>query len=163
MAIYPCYLASNLLIRGQAVITYPKSIGLLSAALMTALLVTGWDLILDPIMVDAVRAWVWIDGGPYFGVPFQNFFGWIWAVGTIMVAYRLIEQRLTWRPLGSLTRWILAIPLLGFAINGVADFFVGYPVTTRLIGLFSICVPMLASVLRLYAPLETINEPSVID
>jgi putative membrane protein len=155
MSVYPCYLASNLLIRGRPICTYPKLSGLLWASLLAALLVTGWDLIMDPIMVDAVRAWVWIDGGPYFGVPFQNFFGWIWATGTIMVVYRLIETRLVLQPLGQVTRWIIAIPLLGFGLNGLTDFLVGYPVATRIIGLFSLCTPMMAGLLSLYrSPIE---------
>lgn len=152
MAVYPCYLASNLMIRGQALSTYPKFSGVILASLLTGLLVTGWDLILDPLMVNEVRAWVWVDGGPYFGVPFQNFFGWVWATGTIMVVYRLIEPRLVLRPLGRVARWIMAIPLIGFGLNGLADFFVGYPVATRIIGLFSICAPMLAGLLSLYRP-----------
>lgn len=69
-----------------------------------------------------------------------------------MVAYRLIEPHLVWQPLGRVTRWIMAIPLIGFGLNGLADFFVGYPVATRIIGLFSICAPMLASLLCLYQP-----------
>lgn len=152
MSVYPCYLASNLLIRGQPIISYTTFWGVIGASLFTGLLVTGWDLIMDPLMVAEVRAWVWVDGGPYFGVPFQNFFGWIWATGTIMVVYRLLEPRLRLQSLGRVTRWIMAIPLFTFGLNGIADFLVGYPEATRIIGLFSLCTPMLAGLLSLYRP-----------
>jgi putative membrane protein len=152
MSVYPCYLMTNLLIRGQPVITYPRLRAVVLASVATGLLVTGWDLIMDPLVVDEVRAWVWVNGGPYFGVPFQNFAGWVLAISTIMTAYRLVEPRIPLQPLGQVSRWFIALPLLGWALNGVADFFVGYPIATRIIGPFTICAPVLASLLSLYRP-----------
>ena len=44
--------------------------------LMSAFIMVAWDLACDPIWANIAHAWVWLDGGPFFGVPISNFFGW---------------------------------------------------------------------------------------
>lgn len=39
-----------------------------------------WDLCMDPISSTLDSLWIWHDGGPYFGVPLQNYFGWFLVV-----------------------------------------------------------------------------------
>jgi len=40
-----------------------------------ALVMTAWDLVMDPMMV-AGDHWVWEEPGAYFGIPIQNYLGW---------------------------------------------------------------------------------------
>ena len=47
----------------------------LSVAAVGGLVMTAWDLIMDPIMV-AGGNWVWDTKGAYFGIPLQNYWGW---------------------------------------------------------------------------------------
>jgi putative membrane protein len=42
-----------------------------------ALVMTQWDLVLEPPSTTIARAWIWHDGGAFFGVPASNFFGWL--------------------------------------------------------------------------------------
>ena len=51
-----------------------------------ALVMTSWDFCMDPVWSTIVRAWIWIDGGSYFGVPISNFVGWY---GNVFVIYLL--------------------------------------------------------------------------
>ena len=51
----------------RAVVTLP----LLASAIMLS-----WDLSMEAVWSTIVRAWVWRDGGSYFGVPITNFLGW---------------------------------------------------------------------------------------
>jgi uncharacterized membrane protein len=44
-------------------------------AAMGALVMTTWDLAMDPMMV-AGGHWVWEEPGAYFGIPLQNYWGW---------------------------------------------------------------------------------------
>ncbi len=53
----------------------------------SALAFTAWDLFLDPQMV-AWRFWVWEQPGGYFGIPWQNFGGWLLAAAVITVLAR---------------------------------------------------------------------------
>ncbi len=59
---------------------------------LAPLALVAWDLGLDPLMV---REGVWVfESGPYFGVPWSNFFGWYLA-GWLLVALLLrLEPRL---------------------------------------------------------------------
>lgn len=47
---------------------------------------TAWDLSMDPVWADIDHAWVWRDGGAYYGVPTSNFFGWLL---TVYIFYQL--------------------------------------------------------------------------
>lgn len=54
-----------------------------SAIFLGALLLTSWDFVLDPAMSQtAFPFWEWKQPGAFFGMPYQNFFGWL---GTGMV------------------------------------------------------------------------------
>jgi uncharacterized membrane protein len=45
--------------------------------LLAAFMTSSWDLTIDPIYATINHAWIWLDGGSYFGVPFSNFLGWL--------------------------------------------------------------------------------------
>jgi uncharacterized membrane protein/1-acyl-sn-glycerol-3-phosphate acyltransferase len=66
----------------------------LAAVLGGSLLLTVWDLVLDPAMAHQaldVRFWVWDQTGLYFGMPAQNFLGWV-AVGFVFIGL----SRIAW-------------------------------------------------------------------
>ena len=54
--------------------------------LMASFAMTAWDLSMDPVWADIDKAWVWRDGGSYYGVPISNFFGWFL---TVCIFYQL--------------------------------------------------------------------------
>ena len=43
---------------------------------VAAALMVIWDLAIDPTQSTVEGHYVWANGGPYFGVPFENFIGW---------------------------------------------------------------------------------------
>jgi uncharacterized membrane protein len=49
---------------------------LLILPFLASLVMVAWDLSMDPSWSTLDRAWIWQDGGRYFGVPISNFFGW---------------------------------------------------------------------------------------
>jgi len=53
-------------------------------SLVATFIVSATDLAADPASVEA-GLWVWNDGGPFFGVPYSNYIGWIF-VGTIILS-----------------------------------------------------------------------------
>jgi putative membrane protein len=59
----------------------------------SAVVMTVWDLVVDPILSGpSARAWIWENGGPYFGIPIQNYAGWLLTTFTVYLAYRAFEQ-----------------------------------------------------------------------
>jgi len=45
--------------------------------LVASILMTSWDVVMDPVWADLDHGWVWHNGGPYFGVPISNYVGWL--------------------------------------------------------------------------------------
>jgi hypothetical protein len=70
--------------------------GALARAAVAATVMTAWDVVMDPGMARAGK-WTWENGGPYFGVPFQNFIGWIATTLTIYLVVALIFRRVPGR------------------------------------------------------------------
>ena len=58
----------------------------LRVAALAAVVMTAWDLVLDPIMVK-MGHWVWEVEGAYFGVPPHNYLGWLVTTFSIFILY----------------------------------------------------------------------------
>jgi putative membrane protein len=59
---------------------------ILSVAAVGGLVMTAWDVVMDPIMV-AGGNWVWDVKGAYFGIPLQNYWGWWLTIFTTFALY----------------------------------------------------------------------------
>lgn len=104
MMIYPSYVAANLIVDGRVVGTPGSGGHLVGLALLGALVMTAWDLLADPILSGpTIRAWVWEQGGPYYGVPLQNYLGWVATTFVVFLLYRAVERRWRPRPAGPLS------------------------------------------------------------
>ena len=101
MLVYPSYVLANLIVDGWPVGTPGGRSHMVRLALVGALVMTAWDLVVDPILSGpTVGAWVWERGGPYYGVPIQNYLGWMATAFTIYLVYRSVERRLALRRVG---------------------------------------------------------------
>ena len=74
MMMYPSLVISARLLKSHN----PRGWMILPVAAVGGIIMTAWDLVLDPIMVQGGH-WIW--DGPlssrlYFGIPLQNFAGW---------------------------------------------------------------------------------------
>jgi uncharacterized membrane protein len=56
---------------------------------IAAFIMVMWDLCMDPSRATVSQAWIWHQGGRYFGVPFVNFMGWFLTVYLIFQAFAL--------------------------------------------------------------------------
>lgn len=55
--------------------------------LLASFIMVMWDLGIDPARATIEKAWVWHDGGAYFGVPIKNFAGWFLCVFTVFQCF----------------------------------------------------------------------------
>ena len=62
---------------------------------LASFIMVMWDMSMDPARSTLAQAWIWHDGGGYFGVPFQNFMGWFLCVYTIFQLYAFYIHRQT--------------------------------------------------------------------
>lgn len=56
---------------------------------VAAFVMVAWDLAQDPVWSTMLGAWVWHDGGAWFGVPISNYFGWFATILLICVLFAL--------------------------------------------------------------------------
>ncbi|WP_005037494.1 carotenoid biosynthesis protein [Holophaga foetida] len=150
MVLYPSRMMADLITWGKAAGVTRGLLWSLFTAVLAALTMTAWDLSMDPVMVHDVRAWVWERGGPYFGIPLQNFFGWFLTTFIISFLGERLERYLPLLPLGRLHRTVIYLPLVGYGALCLGGPFVGIPVDTRVISPFTMAVPLLAASLRLF-------------
>jgi uncharacterized membrane protein len=57
--------------------------------LVAAFIMVAWDLSMDPVWSTIVHAWIWRDGGAYYGVPNSNFLGWYVTVFLIFQLFAI--------------------------------------------------------------------------
>ena len=61
-------------------------------SVISGLIAVNLDMILDPVSVaPQIANWIWIGGGPYFGVPIGNFIGWLLVAGSAVFIFRCYE------------------------------------------------------------------------
>jgi len=58
----------------------------LCVAAVGGMVMTAWDVVMDPIMVGGGH-WVWDVDGAYHGIPLQNYWGWWLTVFTTFAVY----------------------------------------------------------------------------
>lgn len=154
MMIYPSYVITNLIADGRAVGTRGGVARVVLLAGLGALVMTAWDLVVDPILSGSdVRAWIWEDGGPYFDIPAQNFAGWIATTFAVYLVYRLLEGRWRAAPAGASTPPVAAMALVAYGAMLVANLGVSaVPDALVVIGPMVMGIPLAAATLRLLSP-----------
>jgi uncharacterized membrane protein len=66
---------------------------LVTLPMVASFIMVAWDLSMDPVWSTILRAWIWRDGGAYFGVPLTNFLGWYLTVYVIYQCFALYLRR----------------------------------------------------------------------
>jgi putative membrane protein len=130
--------------------------GLTALASLAALVMTGWDVVMDPPMA-AAGNWIWENGGAYFGVPRHNYAGWLlttflvyWIVGWLAVATP--TPQLAGEP--RKTQLFASLPVIVYAFFALRYVEASRLPALQLIALFSMGVPAFIALLQLaVAPL----------
>ncbi len=111
----------------------------LAVAALGALVMTAWDLAMDPFMVMAGH-WVWDVQGDYFGIPIQNYFGW-WVtsfvtLGLFLLISKWVPRVTTGEAWSSFGIYVVYV----YAINGLNSILTDYNlglVGPALVGFFA--------------------------
>lgn len=87
--------------------------------LIASFIMVAWDLSMDPVWSTILHAWIWRDGGAYFGVPISNFVGWFFTVYLIFQLFALyLRSRSSTIMLLPHTYWNLAIVFYAISAAG---------------------------------------------
>lgn len=154
MMIYPSYLLANLIADGQATGTRGRALRVVWLSALSAMIMTAWDVIMDPVMSGLVGAWTWEAGGPYFGVPVRNYAGWLLTTFTVYLIYRFFERRTPPRPLGPITPYVAGIAVLGYFTFALPTIIRSNIEELQVVALFVMGIPALAAAGRIRAQTE---------
>jgi putative membrane protein len=86
MMSYPSFVIADRLIPGS----WKRWQRIFSVAAVGGLVMTAWDVVMDPIMV-ASGHWVWDIKGAFHGIPLQNYWGWWLTIFTTFALYMLVS------------------------------------------------------------------------
>ncbi len=174
MMFYPSYIIANLLAEGGPIPQVGGRVRIIWLSLLSAAVMTAWDLTMDPVMsfngADPDKAligdpmadvgtpaWIWDGVTPdtptHFGVPLQNYFGWMLTAFVVFLAYRWLETKLESAPRhGMCSRLMISLPVGLYTTMAVVDTFLGYPEIEglRLISPFSMGFPAFFAAFQLF-------------
>lgn len=149
MMIYPSFIIANLITSGSISKNRNRISQIIWLSMISAIVMTAWDLVIDPYLSGPTqKAWVWESDGQYFGVPIQNFAGWISTTFTIYFLYMLFERK-TASYNNNLTKQIMVMPVLAYGIMMISNIVPGEPSALRLIGPVVMGVPLGIALWRL--------------
>jgi uncharacterized membrane protein len=115
---------------------------------LSALIMTSWDLMNDPISVAGGR-WVWGENGAYFGIPLSNYAGWILTTLAVFLLYRLYEAWHAPRANRAQRSYFPVLPIYAYAVTMLANVaalaVTGQP-APAMVGLFSMGAFLAAAV-----------------
>lgn len=87
----------------------------IAAIALGALMLTSWDFVLDPAMSQTPYPfWEWHQAGEFYGMPYQNFFGWFGTGALFMTVTSLIWGK---HDQAVLNRQQILIPTIIYAGN----------------------------------------------
>jgi uncharacterized membrane protein len=84
MMMYPSFVMAEWLVPSA----WTGARRLLAVAAIGGLVMTSWDVVMDPLMVRG-QNWVWEVEGAFFGIPLQNYWGWWLTVFTTFALFLL--------------------------------------------------------------------------
>jgi uncharacterized membrane protein len=156
MMVYASWIVAHILLEGAST---PSSVhGALARVLVASTAMTAWDAVMDPGKAKS-GAWIWEKGGPYFGVPFQNFVGWIATTGAIYLIVA-VALRFVPRPqVLSNTRFYTGLPVLPYAFVAFDHLLIETIPELHIVAAFGICLVALLAVLRLTLVQDAIALP----
>jgi putative membrane protein len=119
--LYPSYLIADRIIPNEWTVRRR----LWAVAAVSGLAMTAWDLVMDLVMVKRGH-WVWEQGGAWFGIPLQNFWGW-WLTSFLVIAlYLWLGGKSQPAPSDDDRQGILLYAVMGLG-TVISGFQTGYP------------------------------------
>jgi uncharacterized membrane protein len=146
MMIYPSWRVARALI-GK--VDTRSLTGLTALAGVGALVMTAWDVVMDPGMA-AGGNWSWETGGAYFGVPRHNYLGWLMTTflvyliaGWFMRGSKPVEE----------TKFA-ALPIFVYALYALRYVASNRIPALQVVALFSMGTPAVIAMIRIFLAAE---------
>lgn len=149
MMIYPSWLIAGTLLGSFSKVEIWKAI--LTRSFVAAVVMTMWDVVMEPSMA-ARGNWIWLDRGSYFGVPMQNFVGWILTTFTVYLVTELIFLRSKDDTKNNSSLVFLSLPIIVYTVYSIIYMGPRFPESVnplRIVTFFTMTFAGLLSLIRL--------------
>ncbi len=153
LLLYIAFTMTNLILDGTPYLQKFSVGRIFFGAVVGALLVTTFDLNADPFAA-ANGWWVWLDGGPYFGVPIHNFVGWFFVafVSYFVHGFQLRKEKkeINFNIVSATngTRALTIAPVLIYAVAVIAFIIINFNGQLGLVTVYVMGLPLLFSLYR---------------
>jgi putative membrane protein len=142
MMIYPSWMVARALTRS---LDTHSILGLTAVAAVAALVMTAWDVVMDPGMA-ADGNWIWEKGGAYFGVPRHNYLGWLLTTFLVYLIAGWLWRDTNPRASG---RIFEALPVVVYAFFALRYVMANPLPALQLVALFSMGTPAFLALIQL--------------
>lgn len=165
--IYMTWLVTNLLIDGSPIPSRHTAGMIFFRAIVGALVITTIDISADPIGV-ANGWWVWLDGGPFYGVPIQNYLGWFLVafLNYLAIGYQLSREQTSALETASVgVRRLSIAPLVVYGLSGFSFIFINFAGQLGLVSVYLFGIPFLVAAwkwIQWYKRLNTVTTTQTI-
>jgi len=155
------YMGFSAFLVSTTILRFGTGIGYrISAILLGALMLTSWDFVLDPAMSQTPYPfWEWHQAGEFYGMPYQNFIGWMGTGALFMTVASLVWGRLN-QPI--LSRQQILFPAImyagNFAFALILSFNAGFYVPA-ILGLMVGALPL--ALLYFTTPISELTEKEI--
>ncbi|WP_052310688.1 carotenoid biosynthesis protein [Granulicella mallensis] len=143
MMIYPSWRLAGVLTRA---INSNSLFGRSTQALIAAMVMTAWDMVMDPANT-AAGLWIWERGGIYFGVPRQNYLGWIFTTFLIYWTMSLLSNG---KQQTTVDRGFSVLPVMVYALYAVRYIVADRVPALQLVALFAMGMPAFLALASIY-------------
>ena len=93
--------------------------GVVAVPVLASMIMLAWDASMEAIWSTLDHAWIWRDGGRFYGVPISNFLGWYFTANLFYQAFALYCRRNSIAPATvSRGHWRAAIVCYGVCAVG---------------------------------------------
>jgi putative membrane protein len=150
MMIYPSYIIANLIAGDESIKKKSSFFRIVWLSLLSAVVMTAFGLVIDPALSNPkVAAWVWEQDGIYFGIPLQNYAGWLLTTFTIYFFFRLLVYKSPLKPMGKITKGITVMPLVAYGAIIILNFLENGVHLLQVIGFVAMGIPLVIAAIRL--------------
>ena len=94
-----------------------KPRNLIALPIVAAFVMAQWDLVMDSPNATVAKAWIWHDGGAFFGVPLSNYLGWLLTSWLFYQAFAFYLRRQA--ALAEASRSLRALAILFYVSAGL--------------------------------------------
>lgn len=144
MMIYPSWMVAGALLKS---VNTSSVKGVLAKAAIAAFVMTAWDVLMDPGMA-AAGNWIWERGGAYFGVPVQNYAGWLLTTFLVYAAAGFLERQ---QPRSAPRTFFERLPILVYTTFALRYVLNNQFPQLQVVAAFAMLLPGLVAIIQSYS------------